>query len=160
MKNISTDNENTPNASVGTRIVEIRGKLGKNQTQFAKFLGITQGRLSQIENGSDMPTSDLVKIIVENCGVSYDWLMSGISEANKNTLTDSQEGYNLPDCNTVKAINELLKKQLEGKDTEIEYLKKCLDAKGKELEYALKSVAMAENQSLVLAGVIDRLTQK
>lgn len=157
-----TTQEENQAQQVGAKLRQIREKNGKNQSDFAKVLGINQNAYSGIESGKRLPTSSQIQIILQNFDVTYDWLMGSINTNDAITLNDSNQDYlqNGGDCNTIKALYEMLKKDCEGKDEQIAYLKKCLDAKSKELEYSLQSLKISENQSLVLAGIIDRLTQK
>ena len=45
------------------RLKEVRKELGLNQTDFAKYLGITQTAYSMIENGNRPLSDKYVKVI-------------------------------------------------------------------------------------------------
>jgi transcriptional regulator with XRE-family HTH domain len=59
------------------RIIELRKKLGLNQEEFAEKIGITRGKLSQIEIGRVDIHLDVLKSIVSKCSITYDELIDG-----------------------------------------------------------------------------------
>jgi len=62
------------------RVKEIRKVLGLNQTDFAKYLGITQTAYSMIENGYRPLTNKYIKTISSIFNVNEVWLRSGEGE--------------------------------------------------------------------------------
>ena len=62
---------------------EIRRKNFLNQTAFASRIGVTQGTVSQWENGLTRPNSDQLRSISETFNISVDDLLRGerITEA-------------------------------------------------------------------------------
>jgi len=68
------------NKDIGKRLKKLRDCLGmRNQTEFAKELGITQTVLSKYETGTvDIP--DELKIKISESGVNLHWLISGNGE--------------------------------------------------------------------------------
>ena len=62
------------------RLKKIRKALGFNQTEFAKYLGITQTAYSMIENGINPLADKYVKVICATFNVSEDWLVHGEGE--------------------------------------------------------------------------------
>ena len=58
----------------------MRKSLGLNQTDFAKYLGITQTAYSMIESGNRPLADKYVKIICSVFGVSEDWFCTGRGE--------------------------------------------------------------------------------
>ncbi len=58
-----------PGASLGDRIMELRGQYGVSQGDLASDSGISQGYLSQIENGYvKHPSTHIIQDIVEALG--------------------------------------------------------------------------------------------
>ena len=58
-------------------IKEIRKRNYLNQTAFANRIGVTQGTVSQWENGLTRPNSDQLKSISANFNISIDELLRG-----------------------------------------------------------------------------------
>lgn len=117
-----TTDEQKKAQEVGARIRQLREHLNKSQGAFAKLLGITQGRLSQIESGESMPTSEQVEFITQNFSTTYEWLIKGVG----NLLAESNSNYlpNRNDCDALRVRCELQEKLIEKQDKEIEYLRK------------------------------------
>ncbi|HCT5600426.1 TPA: helix-turn-helix transcriptional regulator [Klebsiella oxytoca] len=66
-------------SSIGERVVSIRKKADLNQRDFAARLGISNGGISQIENGKAMPGGDFLLRIHQEFGVDITWLLTGVS---------------------------------------------------------------------------------
>ena len=62
---------------ISETVKEIRRKNFLNQTAFANKIGVTQGTVSQWENGLTRPNSEQLKAISEAFGVSVDELLAG-----------------------------------------------------------------------------------
>ena len=58
-------------------IKEIRRRNFLNQTQFAQRIGVTQGTVSQWENGLTRPNSEQLRSISETFNISVDDLLRG-----------------------------------------------------------------------------------
>lgn len=58
-------------------IKDIRRRNYLNQTQFAKRIGVTQGTVSQWENGLTRPNSDQLRSISKEFNISVDDLLQG-----------------------------------------------------------------------------------
>jgi len=59
------------------RLKEVRKALGFNQTDFAKYLGITQTAYSMIENGNRPLADKYVKVISSTFNINEIWLQTG-----------------------------------------------------------------------------------
>ena len=59
------------------RLKEVRKELGLNQTDFAKYLGITQTANSMIENGNRPLSDKYVKVICSAFHVNEKWFITG-----------------------------------------------------------------------------------
>ncbi len=62
------------------RLKEIRKALGFKQTEFSKFLGITQTAYSMIENGNRPLADKYIKVICSTFGVNENWFRTGEGE--------------------------------------------------------------------------------
>lgn len=59
------------------RLKEVRKTLGLNQTDFAKYLGITQTAYSMIENGNRPLAEKYIKVICSIFHVNENWFLTG-----------------------------------------------------------------------------------
>lgn len=64
---------------IGERVVSVRKKAGLSQREFAARLGISNGGISQIENGKAMPGGDFLLKMHQELGVDINWLLTGVS---------------------------------------------------------------------------------
>jgi transcriptional regulator with XRE-family HTH domain len=64
--------------SMGERFRELRTSLGLNQKGFADRLGISQTYVSSIENGKEIPSTSLIKLMCMKTNMSENWLVNGI----------------------------------------------------------------------------------
>lgn len=62
------------------RIVALRELMGYSQKDFADKIGITQGALSQIENGKSNASFETIKKISDEFDVNCNWLIKGIGD--------------------------------------------------------------------------------
>ena len=65
---------------IGERIRFFRKYINWKQTEFAKALGISQTHVSKIENGSDLPSSQLINRMCALFGINKEWLTTGEGE--------------------------------------------------------------------------------
>lgn len=61
-------------------LVRLRKKAGLSQQYIADHLGISQGAVSQWEQGLSMPSADKLPILAKLLGCTTDELLEGISE--------------------------------------------------------------------------------
>lgn len=80
---------------IGSRVRDLRKCEHLTQKEFAKRLLVSQSYLSGIENGNEVPTSKLIKLICHEFGVREEWLSAGqgemyeaVYENDKGTLAD------------------------------------------------------------------------
>ncbi|HED9670904.1 TPA: helix-turn-helix transcriptional regulator [Klebsiella pneumoniae] len=64
---------------IGERVASVRKQAGLNQRDFAARLGISNGGISQIENGKAMPGGDFLLRMHQEFGVDITWLLTGVS---------------------------------------------------------------------------------
>lgn len=62
---------------IGKRIREYRKHQNMTMRQLATIVGISQGSLSDIENGHSNPSSDTILNFVRLTDISVDWLLTG-----------------------------------------------------------------------------------
>ena len=63
-------------SAVGRRIRELRG-FYTTQEELARYLGITQGQLSNIEHGARAPSAEVLLRLRDNFKKSVDWNLTG-----------------------------------------------------------------------------------
>lgn len=64
----------------GERVREIRKELGLTLEKFGEKLGVKKNAISQLENGRNALTDQMVKAICREYNVNYDYLMDGEGE--------------------------------------------------------------------------------
>jgi transcriptional regulator with XRE-family HTH domain len=64
----------------GKRILEIRKKLGLNQGEFAKRLGLSHTTISTTESGKTPLTEANIRLICFTFGVNETWLRNGTGD--------------------------------------------------------------------------------
>lgn len=62
------------------RLKEVRKTLGMNQTEFARYLGITQTAYSMIENGNRPLAEKYIKVICSTFRINEHWFTTGEGE--------------------------------------------------------------------------------
>ena len=65
---------------IGNRIRLLRKAENLTQKDFSKRLLISQSYLSGLENGNEVPTSKLLKLICLEFGVNESWLVNNSGE--------------------------------------------------------------------------------
>lgn len=120
-----TTQEENHAQEVGARLRQLREKLGKNQSDFAKVLGIAQNAYSPIESGKRLPTSQQTQVIIETFKVTYEWLMGNSVKKDIIVLEDNKTDYlpNSNDCKELQVKVEMQEKMIAAQKEEIEYLR-------------------------------------
>jgi transcriptional regulator with XRE-family HTH domain len=67
----------TDNFMIGNRIRDYRDSKNVKIAVFAKQIGISQGSLSDIENGKTKPSADTLAKIVRHTDIDAAWLLTG-----------------------------------------------------------------------------------
>lgn len=75
-------------AAIGARIKEARVTKGITQEQLAEKTGVNTTYVSDIERGAKFPSLSLFIKIVDELGVSSDYILCGEIEAGKNCVYD------------------------------------------------------------------------
>lgn len=125
---MNTQEENQAR-EVGDRLRQLREKKGKNQSDFAKVLGINQQAYSQIESGKRLPTTQQTQVIIETFEVTYEWLMGNTNKIGISTVEDSKGEY-LPqrnECAELRVKCDMQAGIIEAQKEEIAHLRKQAD---------------------------------
>lgn len=82
-------------STISERIKQLRKSENLTQKDFSKRLLVSQSYLSGLENGNEVPTSKLLKLICLEFGVTESWLIDGkgemydvVYENDKSTLVE------------------------------------------------------------------------
>lgn len=67
-------------SNIGSRIRELRKSEHLTQKDFSSRLLVSQSYLSGVENGNEIPTSKLIKLICHEFGVNEEWLTTDQGE--------------------------------------------------------------------------------
>lgn len=65
------------NTSIGARIKQRRKELGLTQVQIKEATGISSGNMSEIENGSKLPSTPALIALSSTLNCSIDWILKG-----------------------------------------------------------------------------------
>ena len=94
---------------VGSRIKELRVSQKITQNDFASRLGVTKSAISSYENGSRLPSHDILIKISRIFKVSTDYLLGCVDEksqtVNVSGLSDEQIDSIKSSINTFRAFN-------------------------------------------------------
>jgi transcriptional regulator with XRE-family HTH domain len=71
---------------IGDNVKRLRKKHLLNQVEFAKLIGVSQGSLSDIEQGKCKPSVETIISIQEKFGCSFEWLLKGNVISNSDNL--------------------------------------------------------------------------
>ncbi|OMF32259.1 hypothetical protein BK133_14650 [Paenibacillus sp. FSL H8-0548] len=67
-------------SNVGENIKKLRKQIELTQVEFSKQIGVSQGTLSDIEQGNCNPSIETLVSIQERYNVSFNWLLKGYKE--------------------------------------------------------------------------------
>ena len=108
---------------LGKRIALIRSKKGFTQAQLAELMGISRGRLSQIEIGRTGPDVYFLRLFVSKCSTTYQDVIEGanytVKDSSMNMAAEPKSEY------SVKALIS----RVEKFEKELVELKKQLKTK-------------------------------
>jgi transcriptional regulator with XRE-family HTH domain len=62
---------------IGSRVREIRTRLGHSMDSFAALIESTSATISNIENGKSVPSGAILMKIYKACNISADWILTG-----------------------------------------------------------------------------------
>ncbi len=79
---------------IGKRIAEIRNRVGQNQNDFAKQVGVSTASLSLYERGAKAPNTDFLHLLNDKFNANLQWLITG-KEGSDNKAIASDNSYTL-----------------------------------------------------------------
>lgn len=103
----------------GERIREVRKTLGLTLEKFGEKIGMKKNSVSQIENGKNSVTEQVVKSICREFNVDYIWLTTGDGEMFIDTDDDFIERIDRIMAGEDEARKNLFKFMLELSDEDI-----------------------------------------
>ena len=103
----------------GERIREVRKTLGLTLEKFGEKIGMKKNSVSQIENGKNSVTEQVVKSICREFNVDYIWLTTGDGEMFVDTDDDFIERIDRIMAGEDDARKNLFKALLEASDEDI-----------------------------------------
>lgn len=110
----------------GERIREVRKTLGLTLEKFGEKIGMKKNSVSQIENGKNSVTEQVVKSICREFNVDYIWLTTGDGEMFIDTDDDFLERIDRIMAGEDEARKNLFKFMLELSDEDIAALDRLM----------------------------------
>lgn len=110
----------------GERIREVRKALGLTLEKFGKKIGMKKNSVSQLENGKNSVTEQVVKAICREYNVDYMWLTTGDGEMFIDTDDDFIERIDRIMAGEDEARKSLFKFMLELSDEDIAALDRLM----------------------------------
>lgn len=110
----------------GERIREVRKALGLTLEKFGEKIGMKKNSVSQLENGKNSVTEQVVKAICREYNVDYMWLTTGDGEMFIDTDDDFIERINRIMAGEDEARKSLFKFMLELSDEDIAALDRLM----------------------------------
>jgi transcriptional regulator with XRE-family HTH domain len=110
----------------GERIREVRKTLGLTLEKFGEKIGMKKNSVSQIENGKNSVTEQVVKSICREFSVDYMWLTTGEGEMFIDTDDDFIERIDRIMAGEDEARKNLFKFMLELSDDDIAALDRLM----------------------------------
>ena len=115
----------------GERIREVRKALGLTLEKFGEKIGMKKNSVSQLENGKNSVTEQVVKAICREYNVDYMWLTTGDGEMFIDTDDDFIERIDRIMAGEDEARKNLFKFMLELSDEDIaaldRFMKKAIE---------------------------------
>ncbi|WP_179516238.1 helix-turn-helix domain-containing protein [Microbacterium sp. JAI119] len=75
--------------TLGELLAKARKDAGLDQTQLAAAVGVARNSLSNYETGRSMPQFDVTARIAAACGVSLEWLATGVNAETASTEAEA-----------------------------------------------------------------------
>ena len=110
----------------GERIREVRKALGLTLEKFGERIGMKKNSVSQLENGKNSVTEQVVKAICREYNVDYMWLTTGDGEMFIDTDDDFIERIDRIMAGEDEARKSLFKFMLELSDEDIAALDRLM----------------------------------
>lgn len=110
----------------GERVKEVRKALGLTLEKFGEKIGMKKNSVSQLENGKNSVTEQVVKAICREYNVDYMWLTTGDGEMFIDTDDDFIERIDRIMAGEDEARKSLFKFMLELSDEDIAALDRLM----------------------------------
>lgn len=111
----------------GERIREVRKALGLTLEKFGEKIGMKKNSVSQLENGKNSVTEQVVKAICREYNVDYMWLTTGDGEMFVESDDDFMEKIDRIMAGENDARKNMIKTLLNASDADIEALDNLID---------------------------------
>lgn len=69
---------------IGSRIRDIRHNAKLTQKELAEIIGMTAAGVGALENGLYTPNYNVIRVLHERFGVTYDYIIDGVNLTNNN----------------------------------------------------------------------------
>lgn len=112
----------------GERVREIRKSLGLTLEKFGEKVGVKKNAISQIENGRNSLTEQMIKSICREFSVDYIWLTTGEGEMFVDSDDDFLEKIDRIMAGENEARKSMIKALVNASDDDIETLCRLVDA--------------------------------
>jgi len=96
------------------KIKSIRLNANMTQSEFAKSLGISQGKVSELEKGTNKPSFDTLKSLKINFGISIDMLIDDNSKRDNFCVQSSLTDFEINILKLLSQLPDREKYKLEG----------------------------------------------
>lgn len=111
----------------GERVKEVRKSLGLTLEKFGEKIGLKKNSVSQIENGKNSLTEQVVKAICREYNVDYMWLTSGDGEMFVESDDDFFERIDRIMAGENETRKNMFKALLYASDEDIEALARIIE---------------------------------
>ena len=111
----------------GERVKEVRKSLGLTLEKFGEKIGLKKNSVSQIENGKNSLTEQVVKAICREFSVDYMWLTTGEGEMFVETDDDFFERIDRIMAGENETRKNMFKALLYASDEDIEALARIIE---------------------------------
>ena len=111
----------------GERIREVRKALGLTLEKFGEKIGMKKNSVSQLENGKNSVTEQVVKAICREYNVDYMWLTTGEGEMFVETDDDFFERIDRIMAGENETRKNMIKMLLYASDDDIEAFDRLVD---------------------------------
>jgi len=124
---------------IKNKFILLRKFLKLNQENFAKQLEVSQPTISQIENGSILPSIEIINKIISKFNISYYWLLLGEGE-----MLRKDENPQQPVLGTSQPIEQ--SHNCEHLEKVINNLEKTIEIQQQQIDNLLRLVEILQRQ--------------
>lgn len=95
-------------STIGERIRKLRKHYHLSQRDFAKRIDMSDGHISNIENGKDQPSNTIIKLLIIEYGTNETWLRTGEGDMLDNSEYNDYSTLKGSSLTLVQELTELL----------------------------------------------------